>query len=135
MRAFMPMQGARWWGDAPCVRGRAHFDEMQASGLAAVLLQPGQRLRLRIDVTYLLPLQDKVRSRALEPTTMLCTSLTSVSTHSPTPLASHHLLTLVISCILLQVVGDHCGTGIIGIDIGIFDRLVHVLVLSVPYAF
>ena len=55
--------------DALCVRGRAHFDEMQASGLAAVLLQPGQRLLLHIDVTYLLPLQDKVRSQALERTT------------------------------------------------------------------
>ena len=67
---------------------------------------------------------------ALEPASVR-TPLTSVSTHSPTPPASHHLLTVVISCKLLQVLGDHCGTGIIGVGTVILDRRVHVLVLPV----
>ena len=75
-----------------------------------MLLLPTSSLFASVDVLYLLPLRDEVRSRALEPATMLRTPLTSVSTHSPTPLASHHLLTVVISCILLQVIGEHCGT-------------------------
>ena len=91
----------------------ASVDLLQAAGQAAVLQLPGSSLFASVDVLYLLPLRDKVRSRALEPATMLRTPLTSVSTHSPTPLASHHLLTVVISCTLLQVVGEHRGTGIV----------------------
>ena len=91
----------------------ASVNGQQAAGRAAVLLLPTSSLFASVDVLYLLPLRDEVRSRALEPATMLRTPLTSVSTHSPTPLASHHLLTVVISCTLLQVVGEHCGTGII----------------------
>ena len=86
--------------------------KLLAPGRAAVLLLPDQQLFVSVDVLYLLPLRDKVRSRAIEPATMLCTPLTSVSTLSLAPLASHHLLTVVIYCILLQVVGEHCGTGI-----------------------
>ena len=67
---------------------------------------------------------------ALEPASVR-TPLTSVSTHSPTPPASHHLLTVVICCKLLQMLGDHCGTGIIGVGTLILDRRVHVLVLSI----
>ena len=67
---------------------------------------------------------------ALEPVSVR-TPLTSVSTHSPTPPASHHLLTVVICCKLLQMLGDHCGTGIIGVGTLILDRRVHVLVLSI----
>ena len=102
------------WRVVSCVRKPVPTGcNVQAAGRAAVLLLPDQQLFVSVDVLYLLPLRDKVRSRALEPATMLCTPLTSVSTHSLAPLASHHLLTVVISCILLQVVGDHCGTLII----------------------
>ena len=61
--------------------------------------------------------------------------LTSVSTHSPTPLASHHLLTVVISCIVLQAAGEHCGTGIILVGTLIYDRRAHVVVAVYLYAF
>ena len=102
----------------------------QAAGRAAVLLLPASCLFASVDVLYLLPLRDKVRSRALEPASVR-TPLMSVSTHSPTPPASHHLLTVVICCKLLQMLGDHCGTGIIGVGTLILDRRVHVLVLSI----
>ena len=100
----------------------ANVDRLQAAGRAAVLLLPASSLFASVDVLYLLPLRDKVRSRALEPATMLRTPLTSVSTHSPTPLPSFHLLTVAIFCMLLQDLGDHCGTRIIGIGARIFDR-------------
>ena len=116
-------------GPAPlsphAVCAAASVDRLQAAGRAAVLLLPASSLFASVDVLYLLPLRDKVRSRSLEPASVR-TPLTSVSTHSPTPPASHHLLTVVISCKLLQVLGEHCGTGIIFVDTLIFDRRVHV---------
>ena len=62
----------------------AKIGELQAAGQAAVLLQPGQRMLASGEVLYLLPLQDKVRSPALELGTMRMARLHS-STHSPSP--------------------------------------------------
>ena len=68
--------------DAPCVCGRVLIDELQAAGPAAVLLQPGQRLLLRIDVTYLLPLRDKVAITSARTHDCTCTGSLNAPTHS-----------------------------------------------------
>ena len=68
-------------GPAPlsphAVCAAASVDRLQAAGRAAVLLLPASSLFASVDVLYLLPLRDKVRSRSLEPASVR-TPLTSV---------------------------------------------------------
>ena len=109
LRAQMLTAQCVWSAARLLVYAAAKIDELLATGQAAVQLQPGQRLLAPGGVLYLLPLQEKVRSRALELATIHAPHLTSSCT-ADAPLA-YRLLTVAIFSVLWQTLDGHGGIG------------------------
>ena len=109
LRAQMLTAQCVWSAARLLVYAAAKIDELLATGQAAVQLQPGQRLLAPGGVLYLLPLQEKVRSRALELATIHAPHLTSSCT-ADAPLA-YRLLTAAIFSVLWQTLDGHGGIG------------------------